>query len=145
MKTLDCLTKLRFLNLINSHLYNGAVLSGIERILPKPIKINDSVIHLIIDQISDFQQLIPVLQKFSSLRKVTLGNIRKMDPKLAVRFLLLTIKETNSIYVKNLSLFNCNAEYDEQEQLQSMIENENLIQTSFTIQRKLDCFEIQWN
>jgi len=48
------------------------VLSGIERILPKPIKINDSVIHLIIDQISDFQQLIPVLQKFSSLRKVTL-------------------------------------------------------------------------
>lgn len=57
-----------------------------------------------------------------------------MDPKSAVQFLLLTIKETNSIYVKNLSLFNCNAEYDEQEQLQSIIENENLIQTSFTIQ-----------
>ena len=68
-----------------------------------------------------------------------------MDPKSAVQFLLLTIKETNSIYVKNLSLFNCNAEYDEQEQLQSIIENENLIQTSFTIQRKLDRFEIQWN
>ena len=145
MKTLDGLKKLRFLNLINFHLYNGVVLSGIERILPKPIKPNDNVIHLIIDQISNFQQLIPVLQEFSSLRKVTLGNIRKMDPKSAVRFLLLTIKETNSIYVKNLSLFNCNAEYDEQEQLQSMIENENLIQTSFTIQRKLDRFEIQWN
>jgi len=104
---------------------------------------NNKITKLTLTNISNFEQISMIIDLFPRLQYFALRSKIHIHLESLLRWTLSKIRENNIFHPMIICIFGAEAEHDQVQKFQQMIDSENLLK-DYTIHRRLNRFYLQW-